>query len=90
MEKKKIIKIYPKSLKELFLEEWVAYRTWMNNKHKYACVLIAVGKRKPILDEDGKNILDKKWNPTFHPQKYRKRYLWSQITALLWASNIFK
>lgn len=76
MKKKEIIYIYPKMLKELFQEDGIEWRTGMNRKHEYACVMIAVGK--PKLNE-------KTWKIE---QRYRKRYLSKELTQLIRSSKI--
>lgn len=76
MENKEII-IHAKKLTEIFREEGIAWRTGMQQKHRYATILIPVGK--PKKDEE-------LW---IEVQKYRKRYLNKEVTDLLRASKIF-
>ena len=76
MDNKEII-IHAKKLTEIFREEGIAWRTGMQQKHRYATILIPVGKPK-LEEASGKDV-----------QKYRKRYLNKEVTDLLRASKIF-
>lgn len=77
-EKQDQIVLYPKMLKQLFIDDWIPYRTGMEHKQDYVCVAIAVGK--PKINKKTKEI----------EQKYIKRYLPREISKLLSAARSIK